>query len=47
MEFYTYVCDICKKTSRISKDDAIPQCCGKLMTRLNPNENKSGNLSDK
>ena len=47
MEFYTYVCDICQKTSRISKDDSIPQCCGKLMTRLTSDENKSGNLTDK
>ena len=34
MEFETYFCDSCKRSSRVLKDDPIPRCCGKLMTRV-------------
>ncbi|HRX15614.1 MAG TPA: hypothetical protein P5123_04825 [Spirochaetota bacterium] len=37
---YIYICDHCKKMSRVNKDDPIPHCCGQLMRRYDDANNK-------
>jgi hypothetical protein len=32
-QLFTYICQTCKKTSRIVDGDPIPSCCGQLMQR--------------
>ncbi len=45
-EITTYICDICKKTSRIGKEDPIPFCCGKLMTRFSEQDSSLESKSE-